>query len=329
MIYLSIIIPCYNVAAYLPKTLESLSQLKNAENCEFIFVNDGSKDSTLSIIEKFVHDDKRAILINQTNQGVSAARNAALDIAQGEYILCLDGDDYLHTDTIEIIEDHIEHVDALIAPCIIIDDQGNRLIQTLPMREGNYSIDQLYSICTIFPTAPQLIYKASIIKEFQLRFNPSIKSGEIYDFTVSFFEHANKVSVSKQGFYHYVMRQNSATHMPNYEADLSVLNILDHFNSINTNWANSSSFLLTEFKIITSFTYNKYLRNNLTNHKTIQVVELLLSDNRVKKLFDALSHKNIRLFYKIHIYYLRYMPISAGYKLCSFLMCMMNYFSKK
>ena len=54
MLSLSIIIPCYNVEAYLPKTIFSLSQLNNADNCEFIFINDGSTDCTGSIIENFV-----------------------------------------------------------------------------------------------------------------------------------------------------------------------------------------------------------------------------------------------------------------------------------
>ena len=83
---LSIIIPCYNVEEYIPKTLDSLSQLNNAENCEFIFINDGSTDNTLSHIQSFAKNDHRAIVINQSNQGVSAARNAALSIAKKEYI---------------------------------------------------------------------------------------------------------------------------------------------------------------------------------------------------------------------------------------------------
>ena len=81
---LSIIIPCYNVEEYIPKTLVSLSQLNNAENCEFIFIYDGSTDNSLSHIQSFAKNDHRAIVINQSNQGVSAARNAALSIAKKE-----------------------------------------------------------------------------------------------------------------------------------------------------------------------------------------------------------------------------------------------------
>jgi glycosyltransferase involved in cell wall biosynthesis len=108
MPFLSIIIPCYNVEEYLPCTLDSLSHLKCDKECEYIFVNDGSTDSTLSMLQTFAQDNKQALVINQSNQGVSAARNAALQLAKGEYILCLDGDDFLHPDTISIIKKHIK-----------------------------------------------------------------------------------------------------------------------------------------------------------------------------------------------------------------------------
>lgn len=315
MISLSIIIPCYNVEAYLPKTIHSLSLLQNADGCEFIFINDGSTDSTGTIIENFVHKDKRATLITQVNKGVSAARNAGIEIAHGDYILCLDGDDYLHANSLEIITHGLQDADALIAPCIIENQTGATHTEQLSLETGIHTIYQLYAMCNIFPTAPQLIYKTSIIRENHLRFNPNIKSGEVYDFTVSFFEHANKIAVIKEGFYYYVMRETSATHHPNYTADMSVLNILDHFNTIRLPWTTLSSFILTEFKIITSFTYNKYLKNKLTDTKTIHTINMVLSDGRIKNLLTILSQMHIGIKHRLHVYYLRFMPIALGYKM--------------
>lgn len=320
MLSLSIIIPCYNVEAYLPKTIFSLSQLNNADNCEFIFINDGSTDCTGSIIENFVRNEKRAIGITQVNKGVSAARNAGIAIAQGDYILCLDGDDYLQADSLDIITQGLQDADALIAPCIIDNLSGTISPEKLAIKAGIYTVDQLYSSCEVFPTAPQLIYKADIIREYQLRFDSTIKSGEVYDFTVSFMEHANKVAVIKEGFYYYVMRETSATHLPNYAADLSALNILEHFGSIALPWASSSSFLLTEFKIITSFTYNKYLRKKLTDTKTIQTIHMVLTDSRVKKILTLLSHSDIGIKHKLHVWYLRFMPVGFGYKILALVM---------
>ena len=174
MPFLSIIIPCYNVEEYLPCTLDSLSHLKCDKDCEYIFVNDGSTDSTLSMLQTFAQDNKQAIVINQSNQGVSAARNAALQLAKGEYILCLDGDDFLHPDTISIIKNHIKNADMMIAPCIIIQDNKPSTLQPIHIAEGIYSIEQLYQTCSVFPTAPQIIYKNSIIQNHQIYFEKSI-----------------------------------------------------------------------------------------------------------------------------------------------------------
>ena len=101
--YLSIIIPCYNVEDYLPATIQSLRALENAEDCEFIFINDGSTDNTLKIILNFAEQDQRVVVIDQINSGVSAARNAALEIVQGKYFLPLDGDDKLRPNAVSII----------------------------------------------------------------------------------------------------------------------------------------------------------------------------------------------------------------------------------
>lgn len=318
MTFLSIIIPCYNVEDYLPATLRSLTQLKDAEDCEFIFVNDGSTDNTLTLLHDFVNKDKRAILIDQNNQGVSAARNRALGSVQGEYILCLDGDDYLHTNTITIIKQHLHHADALLSPCIV-KKNGRDVVQNLHFDEGIYTIEQLYKSCLVFPTAPMIVYSSSIILSNHLRFSADIKSGEVYDFTVAFFQYAQTISVTATGFYHYIMRESSATHRPNYEADMSVLNIMKHFDAISHDWAKTTSFLLTEFKMITSFTYNKYIRNNLRTNEAIDTVQQLLSNSHFQTLLTILSNKSIDVKNKLFILYLKYMPIKLGYLLCTYM----------
>ena len=315
MCFLSIIIPCYNVENYIDSTLNSLSVLKDAEDCEFIFVNDGSTDLTLEKITKFAGNDNRSFLISQTNQGVSAARNAALKQAKGQFVLCLDGDDYLHPETILIIKNNIQDADALLAPCIIKQSETEKK-RPLTISDGVYSVDELYASCRVFPTAPMIVYRNSIINDYHLQFNSNIKSGEVYDFTVSFFDKAHKIAVTNIGFYYYVMRNSSATHRPNYSADLSVLKIMDHFSSLPHHWSKSSTFLLTELKMITSFTYNKYIRNHLTNNDTIAAVETVLSHPNFKNLLTVLTNYPIDIKHKIYAYYLKYMPHKIGYKLC-------------
>lgn len=99
---LSIIVPVYNVADYLPKCLKSLLALKDIDK-EIILVNDGSTDNSFEIMEKFKNDNKNVIkIITQDNMGLSEARNSGLKIATGKYIYFIDSDDYIDTKKFEI-----------------------------------------------------------------------------------------------------------------------------------------------------------------------------------------------------------------------------------
>lgn len=316
MSYLSIIIPCYNVEAYIPKTIESLSNLTDADSCEFIFVNDGSTDNTLSYLQAFAKKDSRAIILDQHNQGVSAARNAALQLAKGEFVLFLDGDDYILPNTISIIKKSIKGTDALLTPCIVVSKNHSNSIQPLSIQEGIYSVAQLYANCQIFPTAPMIVYKNSIIKDNNLSFDITIKSGEVYTFSVDFFQYADNISVAHTGFYHYVMRSSSATHYPNHTADLSVLNILDHFSRIHQKWTKTDAFKVTALKMILSFTYNKYVRCGLADKKTIITIQTLFASNNFQELLKSIPLKSFARNYRIFIFYIKIMPPKIGYLLC-------------
>lgn len=91
---ISIIIPVYNLAPYLPRALESaLGQ--RYRNVEVVVVDDGSTDESAAIVRSFADRDQRVRLITQSNQGVMKARQVGIEASQGDYLLFLDGDDYL------------------------------------------------------------------------------------------------------------------------------------------------------------------------------------------------------------------------------------------
>lgn len=98
---ISIIIPIYNVEKYLPKCLESIIN-QTYTNLEIICVNDGSIDSTANILSQYQSKDDRFIIINQENSGASESRNKALDYVTGDYIMFIDGDDWIDENTCEI-----------------------------------------------------------------------------------------------------------------------------------------------------------------------------------------------------------------------------------
>lgn len=95
----SIIIPCYNAGKYVNACLDSLCK-QTYQNIEIIIVNDGSTDQTLEFVKQYQSKDLRIILIDQENKGVSESRNIALKQVIGEYVMFVDSDDWLDTETI-------------------------------------------------------------------------------------------------------------------------------------------------------------------------------------------------------------------------------------
>lgn len=86
---ISVIIPVYNTERYLPRCLDSV--LSNTyDNLEVICINDGSTDNSINILDNYKVSDERVVVINQKNSGVSAARNAGINVATGESIAFID-----------------------------------------------------------------------------------------------------------------------------------------------------------------------------------------------------------------------------------------------
>lgn len=96
----SVIVPVYNVEQYLKQCIESLIG-QTYSNCEFIFVNDGSPDHSLEIMQEYEKRDHRIRIISQENTGLSGARNRGLAEASGEYVVFLDSDDWLDLEAID------------------------------------------------------------------------------------------------------------------------------------------------------------------------------------------------------------------------------------
>lgn len=113
---ISVIIPLYNVEAYLPKCIESV-QLQTYTNLEIILVDDGSTDGSSAICDTFAQTDARIKVIHKENGGVSDARNTGLDAASGKYMFFVDSDDYIGPKCIQYLHEAITKSGAQIAVC--------------------------------------------------------------------------------------------------------------------------------------------------------------------------------------------------------------------
>ena len=104
---ISIIIPAFNMGEYLQDCFDSVKK-QSYSNLELLFINDGSTDNTLELMKAFEKEDKRVVVVSQENKGLSAARNAGIKRATGNYLMFLDSDDFLAEDAIEYLHKMID-----------------------------------------------------------------------------------------------------------------------------------------------------------------------------------------------------------------------------
>ena len=108
----TVVIPVYNVEAYLRQCLDSVAH-QTFPDWEAICVNDGSTDGSATILEDYASKDGRFKIVAQPNRGLSAARNTGMDAAKGEYILFLDSDDWLEPNALEVLSENMNGEDML------------------------------------------------------------------------------------------------------------------------------------------------------------------------------------------------------------------------
>lgn len=134
----SVIIPCYNQAQYLPDAVASI-QVQTYVNWECIIVNDGSTDNTAAIAEKLAQTDTRIQVIHQTNKGLSGARNTGLSVAMGEMVQFLDADDMLEQDKLRT---HVEFLHSTPDMGIVFGDARYFTTENPELREYGVNINK-------------------------------------------------------------------------------------------------------------------------------------------------------------------------------------------
>lgn len=122
---LTIVIPVYNVEKYLDRCISSVAA-QSSDCWEAILVDDGSTDDSGLICDSWAKKNSRIRTIHQANRGLSAARNAGIDLARGDYIMLLDSDDYLTEDAVKHISEYLgQHKpDVLYGKAWTVDDSG-------------------------------------------------------------------------------------------------------------------------------------------------------------------------------------------------------------
>lgn len=214
---ISVIVPVYNVEKYLDRCVESIVN-QTYKNLEIILVNDGSTDNSGQICDVWAEKDNRIRVIHQSNMGGGAARNAALEIAKGDYIAFVDSDDYIANDMYQYLHNLME-TETDIAECgyVNVDNDredfksaGNNIFVCDTKKAMEYHILDKY-----FKQMPVTkLYKKKCIES--VRFPVGTKIDDEY-FTYKTIGKANKLVHSTKICYAYRQHSSSVMHSANVE----------------------------------------------------------------------------------------------------------------
>ena len=218
---ISVILPVYNSEKYIKKSVESVLN-QTFTDFELIIVNDGSTDDTINILNSF--SDSRIKIINQTNQGPGAARNNALDIAKGDYIMFLDSDDWYSDDCLDTAFSEITKYDADMTFFQMINYNNGEVyendwfeLKTFDESFENRSFSPAETPGSIFDLSVgvcQKIYNRKFLKSINAKFPEGIFFEDM-PFFYYVYLNAKKISIIKKHLY--VRRKHT----------LSITNVVD------------------------------------------------------------------------------------------------------
>ena len=216
-IKLSLIIPVYNIAQYLPRCLDSIIN-QNYKNLEIIVVNDGSTDTSREVIDDYCNKDSRIIAIHKENGGVSTARLAGISAATGDYIGFVDGDDYVEPDMFDrLVKNAVEH-NADISHCgykmVFPNGRIDYYYNTgrKGVQDNLEGLGDLLKGERIEPGLVNKIYKKSIVTDMLCagEMNISVKTNEDLLMNYYLFKRADASFFEDFCPYHYILRNASA-----------------------------------------------------------------------------------------------------------------------
>ena len=276
---LSVIVPVYNVEKFLPRCLDSLlRQGLGGVNPEYAYevicVNDGSPDNCGAILAEYEakHPDIFRV-ITQENKGQGEARNAGMQVAQGEWIAFVDSDDYVIDDGYKYILDHFceEGVDVLQFSCSLVYTDGVSLHDSDAKPDGKISFDgdgaEMYNKVAM-PYVWTKFYRRSFLEKHGMRFETAFMEDELFNFDV--FSHSPRLRVVTSKVYCYEQgnAHSSLSDTNTEKVKRQLRGLLPLIEKMNRYLEQGDGILLPAVKrnvnTYLRYYYNKMLKANLT-----------------------------------------------------------------
>ena len=313
---ISVIIPVYNVENYLDDCLNSVI-VQTFHNIEIILINDGSTDKTARICDEFATKDDRIRVLHKDNSGVAASRNVGVDLALGDYILFVDGDDVANREMVEVLYGNLKKYDADISICGLKYFDTKMPYNTVKIQKTIVlnNIDAIESMFyqRYFDTGPVAkLYKSSIVKKNRF------PDGKVFEdlYTVyKILNGAEKIVFTPEVLYYYRQNEVSLMHKDFENSILDELSAIDEIEMfVNKEHPElEKAFLSRKFSSycqvfgwIPSDNNNKELtaiRNEIWEYIRSYRSKMLKDDKarRKNRLAALLSYGGNHLFYRLSL----------------------------
>ena len=287
---LSIVLPVFNVEAYLKRCVEScLNQDLPKKDYEIIIVNDGSTDNSPKIAKQLCDEYNNIKIVNRVNGGLSAARNTGMQVASGDYIWFIDSDDYIEKDVLSRIIDNIERnsLDCLWIQWNQVSENGHILPPYSPhLKSNNDSVMDGYSfmekVLSTYLFSWSFIFKASFVKQY------AFTEGMYYedtDFAFRFLPKIARIKLLDEKIYNYVQRKTSIT---SHISEKKMLDILTNaqngkrLHDENLNNSNRANFFFDSYSDFMLFAVKECGKTG--NRKLSNLVENFVRESSITKI---------------------------------------------
>lgn len=231
---ISIIIPIYNVERYLRQCIDSILA-QTFTDFELLLIDDGSPDGCPAICDEYAEKDTRIRVFHKQNGGVTSARNKGLNNANGNWIIYIDGDDWIEPTYVEELYNAAINNEADIAICAFrfVYEDGSSVIEHPTIWDDNKQASLNRYIASIWTTACGTIQKSSLYKDNGVQSPKDLTFCEDFHLMVRLCYFANKVVSINRPLYNYRQRSSSIVHSLNdktWRDELSTyLEIIDFF----------------------------------------------------------------------------------------------------
>lgn len=246
--FLSFVIPAYNVSQYIERTLNSILN-QTEHDMEIIVVNDGSTDNTLDVAKTFLEKSgfSNYLIVNKKNGGVSSARNVGMRMAKGEYLLFLDGDDYIAPELVEKVKSQarIKNLDMVCWKFDMVDENGLGMENLFPQSgleggkpyDGPFILEKILVDRNFWLWIGCIAFKNEKLRTLGLNFSERIRFGEDLQFIFKFLLNSETVLLLPDHLSFYVQRQTSVSSEAKilwFDSFESLIQVMEYLESLSS-----------------------------------------------------------------------------------------------